>query len=63
MGNVIVVGVYLHLANSLNPSALEEVLEKEEEKDHFLDASKRVDLANAFADRVVQMSLKFLGRP
>jgi hypothetical protein len=53
-------GVYLHLANTLSPTELEEVLDKEEENAKFHSACKRVELANHFTEKVVKMSKDFL---
>jgi hypothetical protein len=58
---VLLPGVYLHLANTLTPTELEQVLDKEtEESTKFHSICKRVELANTYANMVITVSSEYL---
>jgi len=58
---LIILGVYLHLANTLTPGDLEQVLDKETEaSSKFHGICKRVELANTYANMVITVSSDYL---
>jgi len=61
MFSTIIESVYLHLANTLSLTELEEVLEKgSEDVAKFRSTCKRVELANSYASMVIQISSDYL---
>ncbi|CAG7719171.1 unnamed protein product [Allacma fusca] len=56
----IIESVYLFLANTLTPTELEEVLDKEEENTRFFKACLRTELANSYSQMILQMSNEYL---
>jgi len=48
------------VANILSPTQLEQVLDKGEENAKFYAACRRVELANTFKEKVVNMSSAYL---
>ncbi|ODN05909.1 Hermansky-Pudlak syndrome 3 protein, partial [Orchesella cincta] len=61
MFSTIIESVYLHLANTLSLTELEEVLEKgSDDVAKFRSTCKRVELANSYASMVIQISTDYL---
>ncbi|CAL8096235.1 unnamed protein product [Orchesella dallaii] len=61
MFSTIIESVYLHLANTLTLTELEEVLEKgSDDAAKFRSTCKRVELANSYASMVIQISTDYL---